>query len=81
MARHGTFYAGLATAAIFVILEVAAMSMLKRSSALQDIWINRFSHNVMAVTWGGVNRIHDYFGLRKQNEVLAGRNYELFKEL
>ena len=81
MARHGTFYAGLATAAIFVILEIAAMSMLKRSSPLQDIWINRFSHNVMAVTWGGVNRIQDYFGLREQNEILAGRNYELFKEL
>ena len=81
MARHGTFYAGLATAAIFVLLEVAAMSMLKRSSALQDIWINRFTHNVMAVTWGGVNRVQDYFGLRRQNEILAGRNYELFKEL
>ena len=81
MARHGNFFAGLATAAIFVLLEVAAMSMLKRASALQDIWINRASHNVMAVTWGGLNKIHDYFGLREQNAILAGRNYELFKEL
>lgn len=81
MARHGTFFAGLATAAIFVLLEVAAMSMLKSASALQDVWINRFSHNVMAVTWGSLNNINNYFGLREQNAILAGRNYELFKEL
>lgn len=81
MAQRGNFYAGLAIAAVFIVLEIAAMSMLKRASALQDIWINRFSHNVMAWTWGGVSNIRNYFSLKQQNDVLAGRNYELFKEL
>ena len=81
MALKGKFYGGLFTAAIFILLEVAALSMLKRSSVLQDIWINRLSHNVMAATWGGVTKVKNYFGLREQNEILAGRNYELFKEL
>ena len=81
MARRGEYYVGLATAAVFIILEIAALSMLKRSSTLQDIWLNRVSHNVMAWNWGSVSRLRSYFSLRKQNDILAGRNYELFKEL
>ena len=81
MAQRGQFVAHLAVAAVFIILEIAAMSMLKRASVLQDIWINRASHGVMARTWGGVTRIKTYFSLKQQNDILAGRNYELFKEL
>ncbi len=81
MARGGKFFAFFATVAVFILLEIAAVSLLKRSSTLQDIWINRFSHNVMAATWGGLTRIGSYFSLREQNDILAGRNYELFKEL
>ena len=81
MARGRKAYAGMLTAAIFILLEFAALSMLHSSSTLQNIWINRFSHNVMAVGWGNVERMRSYFGLREQNQILAGRNYELFKEL
>ncbi len=81
MARRGELYSGLAVAAVFIILEIAAMSMLKRSSTLQDFWINRASHNAMAWTWGRVTEVRNYFSLQKQNQLLAGRNFELFKEL
>ena len=81
MARNGKFYSGLAVAAVFILLEIAAMSMLKSSSALQDIWINRASHNAMAWSWGRVSKLQNYLSLQKENELLAGRNYELFKEL
>jgi len=81
MAKGRNVYAGMLTAAIFILLEFAALSMLRSSSTLQNIWINRISHNVMAATWGSIQNIGDYFGLREQNEILAGRNYELFKEL
>ena len=81
MAQRRSFYVGLATAAVFIFLEIAAMSMLRRASALQDIWLNRFSHNVMAWTWGGLTRMQNYFSLQEQNDILAGRNFELFKEL
>ena len=81
MAQRRSFYVGLATAAVFILLEIAAMSMLRRASALQDIWLNRFSHNVMAWTWGGLTRMQNYFSLQEQNDILAGRNFELFKEL
>ncbi|MBR5904956.1 MAG: rod shape-determining protein MreC [Bacteroidales bacterium] len=81
MARNGKFYSGMAVAAVFILLEIAAMSMLKSSSALQDVWINRASHNAMAWSWGKVSRLQNYLSLQKENELLAGRNYELFKEL
>lgn len=81
MAQKGRFFSGLFTAAVFISLEIAAVSALKSSSVLQDIWINRFSHNVMAFSWGSINNVRGYFSLREQNEILAGRNYELFKEL
>ena len=81
MARGGKVFAFFSTVAVFILLEIAAVSLLKRSSTLQDIWINRFSHNVMAATWGGITRIGTYFSLREQNDILAGRNYELYKEL
>lgn len=81
MARNGKFYAGMAVAAVFIILEIAAMSMLKRASVLQDIWINRASHNVMAWNWGQISKARNYLALEKQNQALAGRNFELFREL
>ena len=69
------------SAAVFLLLEIAAILMLSRTSSLQNIWINRFCHNVMAANWGTVERVRSYFSLREQNEILAGRNYELFKEV
>ena len=81
MARHGKLYSGLAVAAVFILLEIAAMSMLKRSSVLQDLWINRASHNAMAWTWGKVTEVRNYLSLQKQNQILSGSNFELFKEL
>ena len=81
MAKGGKFYGGLLTVAVFILLEFASVSLLRRSSTLQNIWINRLSHNVMAYTWGGLSQVQSYFSLREQNEILAGRNYELFKEL
>ena len=81
MAKGRKAYTGMLIAAIFILLEFAALSMLRSSATLQNIWINRFSHNVMAVSWGNVERLRSFFSLREQNEILAGRNYELFKEL
>lgn len=76
----GTYFR-LASAAIFIILEVAALGMLKKSSTLQDIWLNRLSHRVMAVTWGTGETIRNYFNLTSQNEQLVEENRALMEEL
>lgn len=68
-------------AAIFIILEVAACGLINRTSTLQNIWINRLTHRVMAFTWGLGDNIRNYFSLSEANDRLAQENYELSREL
>ena len=77
MAAGATLYSKLATAAIFIALEVAAVAMLGKSAALQNIWINRASHRVMASLWGGGETVRNHFSMEKQNAVLAEENARL----
>ena len=39
------------TAAVFIVMEVAALALLSHSATLQNIWLNRFSHRIMALNW------------------------------
>lgn len=70
-------YGPVLSAAVFVILEIAAIIMLSRSSSLQDIWVNRAAHRVHASIWGGGERVRNYFKLEKQNRELAAENVGL----
>ena len=67
----------LLTAAIFILLEVAALSMVIHAGELQNIWVSRLSHGVMNTLWGSSESIRDYFSLKGQNESLAQENYRL----
>ena len=71
----------MASAAIFILLEVAALAMLDRSSTLQDIWINRAAHRTMAALWGGSEKLRNYFRLEAVNDELARQNDSLNREL
>ncbi|MBR5072751.1 MAG: rod shape-determining protein MreC [Bacteroidales bacterium] len=66
---------------IFVLMEVAALSMLKHSGSLQDIWISKASHRVMAWVWGGFDSVGHYFSLKSENENLAEENARLTEAL
>lgn len=68
-------------AAIFILLEVAAVAMLKISSSLQDVWFTRFNHSVLSFVWGGSEKIRGLFTLKEENEMLARQNLELVKEI
>lgn len=70
-------YSVIWSAAVFVILEIAAILMLSRTSSLQDIWISRASHRVHASIWGGGEKIRNYFTLGQLNKTLAQENFEL----
>ena len=78
---RGTVISKVISAAIFVLLEVAAICLMSRTSTLQDIWLNRFSHRIMASTWGIGEDIRNYFQLAGQNEELARENFELSRQL
>lgn len=69
------------SAAVFILLEAAAFAMLRSSSAIQDIWINRASHRTMALLWGGTEKLRDFFSLRSINEELATQNAILRNQL
>ena len=68
-------------AAVFLVLEIAAIVMLSRTSSLQNIWINRASHRVHAAIWGSGEKIRNYFSLDKQNKYLAAENLDMSARL
>lgn len=68
-------------AAVFICLEIAAISMLKNASPLQSIWVSRVSHRVMAGIWGGSETIKYYFSLKDINDSIAAENTYLKERL
>ena len=66
---------------IFILMEIAALSMLKHSGSLQDIWVTKASHRVMAWVWGGFDSIGHYFSLKAENDNLAAENAMLTEAL
>ncbi len=71
----------IVSAAIFIILEFAALAMLSNSSSIQSIWLSRISHRTMAAIWGGGEKIKSYFLLSSINEDLSEENALLREEL
>lgn len=64
-------------AAIFILLEVAALNMLCNNGKMQNIWISKGVHAVNGTIWGGVQSIRNYFSLKKTNDALALENHDL----
>ena len=61
-------------AATFIVLEIAAVFMLSGSRSLQDVWMNRATHRVLAAIWSGGESVRSWWSLREQNRVLAEEN-------
>ena len=81
MARERKIFPIIFCAAIFILMEVAAVHMLRNNAALQDIWISRGAHKVMSALWGSSESVRQYFSLRKQNDALAAENFALREQL
>ncbi len=64
-------------AAIFIMLEVAALDMLAHNGIMQDFAVSRAVHGFMAKCWGGAQKAGYYFSLKKTNEALAEENFRL----
>ena len=71
----------LINAAIFIVLEVAALNMLRNNSPLQDTWFAKGGHAIMGTVWGWNHDIKEYFSLRERNDMLALENFELASRL
>lgn len=68
-------------AAIFILLEIAALAMLKNSGVMQDLWISKGIHAMYASVWGSLDDIRYYFSLKSKNDRLAQENFRLSQEL
>lgn len=77
MPRNRNITGKVFTAAVFLILEIAALSMLRNGSTVQSMWLSRMSHSFMGAVWGGTQAVRQYFSLRGQNDALAEENFAL----
>ena len=71
----------LLSAAIFILLEVAAVALLHSSSQLQSIWLNRASHHLIGWICGTSDNIRSYFNLRERNHQLEEENAILSEQI
>ncbi len=81
MSQERGTYAIVISAAICILMEVAALAMLDRSSTLQNIWLNRISRRTVAALWGGGEKVRSHFYTYRQNDALAEENARLRDEL
>ena len=79
--RKGNITQNLINAAIFIFLEIAALSMLNNNSQLQQAWFSRGAQAFMGTVWGTTQNISDYFALKKINDKLALENHALRAQL
>ncbi len=76
MRRSNLIY-HIINAAIFILLEAAALNMLRNNAPLQDIWISKGMHTISGTVWGGAQELKNYLSLRKKNDSLALDNHDL----
>lgn len=71
----------LVTAAVFLVLEAAAIAVLHYGNELQRNWLAKAGHAAMTVLWSGGEKITGYFSLAEKNDSLAAENARLSARL
>ena len=71
MQRRRTITGTLINTAVFILLEIAALGMLRHGDSLQDLFISRSAHGFLGYFWGVSENISDYASLRTENRHLA----------
>lgn len=74
-------YGSVLNAAVFVLMEIAAILLLSQTRSLQDIWLNKISHRTLGTLWKSGESIRNYFSLGEQNRALAAENLDLSVKL
>ena len=71
MQRRRTITGTLINTAVFILLEIAALGMLRHGDSLQDLFISRAAHGFLGYFWGVSESISDHASLRTENRHLA----------
>lgn len=80
MRRRSTLPA-IVNVAVFILLEIASLYLLRHNTELQGAWITRMSNGFKSVVWGGSESVSDFFALKGTNYRLANDNYLLQQEV
>jgi hypothetical protein len=78
--KHGIVHT-ITNAAIFIIMEVAALNMLRSNGVIQNFLISKQIHSFMGKIWGGSESLKQYFSLKDENQKLANDNFILMQKL
>ncbi|MGM9742962.1 MAG: rod shape-determining protein MreC [Candidatus Cryptobacteroides sp.] len=71
MPRRRTISGTIINTAVFIILEIAALDMLRNNGPLQDFFVSKAAHGFMGTVWGASESVRYYTSLRKENERLS----------
>ena len=71
----------LYSAAIFILMEIAALYMLNNKGEMQRVWFSEISHGFMAKVWGVGESVGNFFSLRSHNERLSLELFYLNEEV
>jgi len=77
MPRKGNIVKIIINAAIFILMEIAAINMLSNSGKMQNFFLSKMAHGFQAGIWGTSESIKHYFSLSKTNEELSEENFRL----
>lgn len=67
--------------AVFIILEIAALTMLSHSSSVQNFFLIKWSHAIQGELWGTTEAISEYFSLKEKNRELSEQIFKLNREV
>ncbi len=81
MPRKGNTVNFLISAAVFIVLEAAALALLYYRGPAQNLWLSRGGHWLMYNVYGGTESVKHYFSLYKENERLSQEKEVLLSEL
>ncbi len=81
MPRKGNTVQIILSAAVFIILEAAALALVCNRGPAQNMWVSRGGHWLMYNVYGGTESVKRYFSLYKENERLSEEKEILLMEL
>lgn len=81
MASGKKIAGAILTAAIFIGMEVAAVSLLYHNGEVQNALISKSLQSFHAKVWGAGERVRYFFSLRSVNDSLARENFRLSASL
>ena len=81
MRKRGNIFLIILNTAVFISLEIAALSMLRNSSTVQNFFVTKALQGVTGKVWGCTESISRYFSLSKENKKLTEDIFELNNSL